>query len=49
MVFTSTLFGALRERDSVENKPESLLVGSLVDALLRDASIVMWQAGGGIM
>ena len=29
MVFTTSLLGAQKNRDSVENKPASLLVGSL--------------------
>ena len=33
MVFTASLFGAQQNRDSVENKPASLLVVSLVKAL----------------
>ena len=33
MVFTASLLGALQNRDSVENKPASLLVVSLVKTL----------------
>ena len=33
MVFTASLLGALQNRDSVENKPASLLVVSLSKAL----------------
>ena len=47
MVFTASLLGAQHCRDGVENKRASLLVVTLGKALKRDASIVMWQTGGG--
>ena len=47
MVFTASLLGAQHKRDSVENKPASLLVVSLGKALKRDASVFMWQTDGG--
>ena len=44
MVFTASLLGAQKNRDSVENKPAGLLVVSLGKARdLRDASVFMGQ------
>ena len=45
MIFTASLLGAQHEKDSVENKPASLLVVFLAKSTEYDASIFMWQTG----
>ena len=51
MVFTASLLGAQQNKDSVENKPASLLVDSLGKALNGMLQVVglifMWQTGSG--
>ena len=46
MVFTASLLGAQHIRDSVENKPASLLVVSLSKAL-NGMPVFMWQTDVG--
>ena len=46
MVFTASLLGVQQNRDSMENKPASLLV-SLSKVLNGMPPIFMWQTGGG--
>ena len=47
MVFTDSLLGAQKNRDSVENKPASLLLVSLGKTLNGTPPVFMWQTDGG--
>ena len=47
MVFTASLLGAQQKRDSVENKPASLLVVSLGKTFNGMPPSLMWQTDGG--
>ena len=47
MVFIASLLGAQQNRDSVKNKPASLLVKSLNKTLNGMSLSYMWQTGGG--
>ena len=49
MIFTASLLGAQQNKNSVENKPASLLVVSLGKTLSGKtlASVFMWQPDGG--
>ena len=49
MIFTASLLGAQQNRDSVENKPASLLVSLEMTLNGMDAFIFTWQTGGGAM
>ena len=47
MVFTASLLDAQRNRDSVGNKPASLLVVPLGKTLTGMPSVFMWQTDSG--